>query len=101
MHPVIVVTELGLLPSGERWEKLVVPLQEQLVESGLGRVLDFERLQRETAGLGYFPAEEVAVELRHLGYGRERTGRVGRWVYDLSVDVTYSLLAAPAEEARP
>ena len=77
MHPVIVVTELGLLSPHERWEKLVSPLEEQLVASGLGRVLDFETLRRETAELGYCAAEEVAVELAHQPtsmaheYGRE------------------------------
>lgn len=68
---VIVVTELGLLAAGERWEKLVSPLEEQLVASGLGRVLDFEILRGETAEVGYCAAEEVAVELMHMGYGRE------------------------------
>lgn len=71
MHPVIIVTELGRLSPHERWEKLVAPLQEQLVASGLGRVLDFETLRRETAELGSCAAEEVAVELVHRGYGRE------------------------------
>jgi len=71
MHPVIVVTQLGLIPPGERWGKLVAPLEEHLVASGLGRVLDFETLRQETADGGYCPAEEVAVELTHLGYGRE------------------------------
>jgi hypothetical protein len=45
-YSVIVVTEVGLLPPNERWRKLILPLQEQLVGSGLGRVLDFETLQR-------------------------------------------------------
>jgi hypothetical protein len=67
----IVVTELRLLPPEERWRKFVSPLAEQLVASGLGRVLDFEALQRQTADLGYCAAEEVAVELAHRGYGRE------------------------------
>lgn len=71
MDPLIVVTEVGLLPPRERWGKLVSPLEEQLIASGLGRVLDFETLRRETAELGYCAAEEVAVELRHMGYGRE------------------------------
>jgi hypothetical protein len=75
MHPVIVVTELRLLPPGERWQKLVAPLEAQLVASGLGRVLDFDVLQRETAEIGYCAAEEVAVEvtvaLMHLGYLRD------------------------------
>lgn len=71
MHPVIVVTELRLLSPGERWGKLVSPLEERFVASGLGRVLDFEMLQRETAELGYCAAEEVAVELVHREYGRK------------------------------
>ncbi len=71
MNPVIVVTEVGSLAPQERWGKLVSPLDESLIASRLGRVLDFETLQSETAKLGHCIAEEVAVELRHLGYGRE------------------------------
>jgi hypothetical protein len=52
MHPVIVVTEPGRLSPHDRREKLVTPLREQLAASGLGRVLDFEALRRETAELG-------------------------------------------------
>jgi hypothetical protein len=71
MLPVIVVTELSALAPADRWMKLVLPLAEQLAESGLGRILELELLERETAELGYCPAEEVAVELRHFDYGRE------------------------------
>jgi hypothetical protein len=71
MHPVIAVTELRLLSPSERWGQLVSPLEEALVASGLGRVLDFETLQRETSKLGYCTAEEVAIELTHRGSGRE------------------------------
>ena len=71
MHPVIVLTELGLLSPSERWGKLVSPLEEQLVAAGLGRVLEFDTLRRETAALGYCRAEEVAIELAHQGYGRK------------------------------
>lgn len=68
MRPVIVVTEVGFLSPSERWDKLVAPLQEEFAAGGLGRVLDFETLQRETAELGYCPAEEVALELVRSGY---------------------------------
>lgn len=67
----IVITELRLLSPSERWEKLISPLQERLVGSGLGRVLDFDLMREETTELGYCPAEELAVELKHQGYGRE------------------------------
>src|SRR5260370_27867310 len=70
MQPVIAVTERRLLSPSERWGKLVSPLQEQLVTSGLGRVLDFEMLQQKQAESGYCAAEEVAVELVHRGYGQ-------------------------------
>ena len=76
MHPVIVITEVGLLSPTERWEKLVSPLEEQLVASGLGRVLDIEALRRETAELGTAEQKEVAVELVHWGYGRELVNEV-------------------------
>jgi hypothetical protein len=42
-----------------------------LERRGLGRVVDFETLERETAEFGYCAAEEVVVELAHRGYGRE------------------------------
>ena len=42
MLPVIVVTELGLLSPGERWGRLVAPLEQQSAASGLGRVLAIE-----------------------------------------------------------
>jgi hypothetical protein len=71
MYPVIVVTEVGRLPAEERWGRLIAPLEEQLGDSGLGRVLDFEAFRREADELGRCAADEVAVELRHLGYGRE------------------------------
>ena len=71
MYPVIVVTELGSLPPTERWQRLVLPLEQRLTDGGLGRVLEFDALRRQAAEFGYCSAEEVAVELSHLDYGRE------------------------------
>ena len=72
MSAVIVPTELAVDPPKERFGRSSsLPLQEQLVETGLGRVLDFESLRRTTAELGHCPAEEAAVELVNEGYGRE------------------------------
>ena len=76
MHPVVVVTELRSLRPGERWQQLVLPLEQQLTESGLGRVLDFDSLHRQTVDLGYCAAEEVAVELRNFNYGRDLISRM-------------------------
>ena len=76
MFPVIVVTELRSLPPDERWQKLVLPLEQQLSESGLGKILDFEALRRQATEFGYCTADEVAVELRHFDYGRDLVSRV-------------------------
>jgi hypothetical protein len=71
MYPLYVITELRTLLPQERWIKLVAPMQEQLIWSGLGRVVDFEVLQQATEELGYCPAEEIAVELVNDAYGRD------------------------------
>lgn len=80
MRPVIVVTELRLLPPAERWPRLVAPLQQELSESGQGEVLDFEALLGETQALGHCPAEEVALEMAPggflQGYGRDTVDQV-------------------------
>ncbi|MFN3652853.1 MAG: hypothetical protein ACK47B_25020 [Armatimonadota bacterium] len=76
MRQVIVVTELRQLPPEERWQKLVLPLAQELLESGLGSIPEFDNLQREFAARGTCPAEEVAVQLTHLAYGRELVDRV-------------------------
>jgi len=71
MHPVIVITEIRQLPRSKRWEKFVAPLQQRLIASGLGRVLDFDSLHQQHGDV-----EEIAVELAHPTYGRELVDRV-------------------------
>ena len=71
MNYVIVVSELQQLPPPKRWSMLVAPLAEELDNSGLGRIIDLDCLRREANELGRIEAEELAVELVHLGYGRE------------------------------
>ena len=71
MGAVIIVSELRLLPPTERWARLVAPLAEELDFSGLGRIVELDSMRQEATDLGRVEAEELAVELRDLGYGRE------------------------------
>jgi len=74
----LVVSELGQLSPTDRWPKLVGPLSEKLESSGLGRVLDVDSLRSAAERRGYIDADEVTVELRHAGYGRELVERLVR-----------------------
>jgi hypothetical protein len=71
MNYIIVISELHQLPPPKRWSMLVAPLAEELDNSGLGRIVDLDSLRREANELGRIEAEELAVELVDLGYGRE------------------------------
>jgi len=71
MNYLIVVSELHQLPPSKRWSMLVAPLAEELDNNGLGRIIDLNCLRREANELGRIEAEELAVELVDLGYGRE------------------------------
>jgi hypothetical protein len=71
MGAVIILSELGLLPPTERWARLVAPLAEELDSSGLGQIVELDSMRHEATELGRVEAEELAVELRNLGYGRE------------------------------
>jgi hypothetical protein len=76
MSTVIVISELHQVPPAERWSRLIVPLSEELESSGLGRILDFDTLRQQAIEFGRIDAEELAVELVDLGYGRELVKRV-------------------------
>jgi len=77
---IVALTEARFLAPEERWPTLIAPLQDQLEESGLARVVDFEALGDETAELGYCPVEEIALELTSdaylQGYGPELVDQI-------------------------
>jgi hypothetical protein len=71
-QPSIVFTmALNGLPQSQRWEKLVQPLSTELVQSGLGGVLNLDTLQREKEEHGRVESEEIAIEFADTGYGRK------------------------------
>jgi hypothetical protein len=76
MTTVFVLTGLRQLSPPERWAKLVVPLAEELRQSGLGRIVGFDALEELARTRGRIDAEELALEFRHSGYGLELTERV-------------------------
>jgi hypothetical protein len=75
MRGIVVVTGLDQLPPAERWSRLVAPLAAKLADSGLGRLLDLDALQREAAREDA-GSTEIAADLANLDYGRQLIVRI-------------------------
>lgn len=76
MRGIVVVTGLDQLPPSGWWPCFVAPLAAELAESGLGRLLDLDTLQRDAASGASPGPTEVVVDLVNLDYGRQLIGRV-------------------------
>jgi hypothetical protein len=76
MAKLIVVTGLDQVPPTERWQRLVAPLADELVHSGLGELPELESMRREAKQRGSLEATEVAVTLARLDYGIALVDRV-------------------------
>jgi hypothetical protein len=71
----IVLTGLHRLPKADRWPRLIAPLAQELADSGLGSLPDLPSLRLEVDQTGRVEAEEVAIDLVQLGYGRQLVER--------------------------
>ena len=69
MSEIFVRTGLDRLTPSDRWSLLISPLADELVQSGLGEILDWESLQNEAHQSGGVHVKEFAFSLVNRGYG--------------------------------
>lgn len=69
MAKIFVRTGIDRLTPSERWSRLISPLADELAQSRLGEILEWEVLKNEALQSAGVNAKEVAFSLVNSGYG--------------------------------